>query len=69
MNRAFTIESVSDMATPIPAAKGLRLELLASVASFAPAAAPLVQHAWAATGWMTTAIGHRCASPKAQVRG
>lgn len=31
INRAFTIESVSDMATPIFAEKGIRLELLAGV--------------------------------------
>ena len=36
INRAFTIESVSDMATPILAAKGIGLELLASVASIDP---------------------------------
>jgi sulfide:quinone oxidoreductase len=33
INRAFTIESVSDMATPILEQKGIRLELLAGVAS------------------------------------
>jgi sulfide:quinone oxidoreductase len=32
INRAFTIESVSDMATPIFAEKGIRLELLAGIA-------------------------------------
>jgi len=33
INRAFTIESVSEMATPILAEKGIHLELLAGVAS------------------------------------
>ena len=33
INRAFTIESVSDMATPILAQKGITLELLAGIAS------------------------------------
>ena len=36
INRAFTIESVSDMATPILEQKGIRLELLAGVASIDP---------------------------------
>jgi sulfide:quinone oxidoreductase len=36
INRAFTIESVSDMATPILAAKGIRLELLAGIARIDP---------------------------------
>ena len=36
VNRAFTIESVSDMATPILEQKGIRLELLAGVASIDP---------------------------------
>src|SRR4029077_4085063 len=34
--RAFTIESVSEMATPILAEKGIRLELLAGIASIDP---------------------------------
>jgi sulfide:quinone oxidoreductase len=37
INRAFTIESVSAMATPILADKGIRLELLAGIASIDPA--------------------------------
>ena len=36
INRAFTIESVSDMATPILEQKGIRLELLAGVAQIDP---------------------------------
>ena len=36
INRAFTIESVSEMATPILAEKGIRLELLAGIASIDP---------------------------------
>ena len=36
INRAFTIESVSDMATPIFEQKGIRLELLAGIASIDP---------------------------------
>jgi sulfide:quinone oxidoreductase len=36
INRAFTIESVSDMATPILQEKGIGLELLAGVASIDP---------------------------------
>jgi sulfide:quinone oxidoreductase len=36
INRAFTIESVSDMATPIFADKGIRLELLAGIAQIDP---------------------------------
>ncbi len=36
INRAFTIESVSDMATPIFAEKGIHLELLAGVAEIDP---------------------------------
>ena len=36
INRAFTIESVSDMATPIFEEKGIRLELLAGIASIDP---------------------------------
>ena len=36
INRAFTIESVSEMATPIFEEKGIRLELLAGVASIDP---------------------------------
>jgi sulfide:quinone oxidoreductase len=37
INRAFTIESVSDMATPILEDKGIRLELLAGIAEIDPA--------------------------------
>ncbi len=36
INRAFTIESVSDMATPIFEEKGIRLELLAGVSEIDP---------------------------------
>ncbi len=36
INRAFTIESVSDMATPIFEEKGIRLELLAGIAEIDP---------------------------------
>jgi sulfide:quinone oxidoreductase len=36
INRAFTIESVSEMATPIFEQKGIRLELLAGIASIDP---------------------------------
>ena len=36
INRAFTIESVSDMATPIFEEKGIRLELLAGIAQIDP---------------------------------
>jgi len=36
INRAFTIQSVSDMATPILEQKGIRLELLAGIASIDP---------------------------------
>lgn len=36
INRAFTIESVSEMATPILEEKGIRLEVLAGVASIDP---------------------------------
>jgi sulfide:quinone oxidoreductase len=36
INRAFTIENVSDMATPILEEKGIRLELLAGIASIDP---------------------------------
>ncbi len=37
INRAFTIESVSDMATPILEDKGIRLEVLAGIAEVDPA--------------------------------
>jgi sulfide:quinone oxidoreductase len=37
INRAFTIESVSDMATPILEQKGIRLEVLAGIAEIDPA--------------------------------
>jgi len=36
INRAFSIESVSDMATPVLAAKGIGLELLAGIATVDP---------------------------------